>query len=89
MLPFDWRTPFGYLVASFAQFLANIAIEFTVIPFSSLFVASSLFFVTIVDDLTEEMTTFNNDVITSDGTDYDEMMQRFLAIVQSHTDAKQ
>ena len=89
MLPFDWKTPFGYLVAWSLEFPANSAVYLAVIPFFSLIFVSTWFFIGTADDMTQELTGFNNDIKTSNGRDHEKMVRHFCRIVQHYTDAKQ
>lgn len=89
MLPFDWKTPFGYCVAWFSQTVACTAIIVADIPFFTLIFASSWLFIIITGDLKQELAIFNNEVKTFDGCNgYVDLMRRFCGIAQCYTDAK-
>lgn len=89
LMPLDWRTPFGYLMAWIAQFAGLLVVVLATISLYSLIFASCWLFVTIADDITQELVAFNIDVRISDGTDHDELMRYFCDIVQLYSDAKQ
>lgn len=88
-MPIDWKTPFGYLMAWAVQFAGLLAVVLATISLYSLIFASCWLFVTITDDITQELVAFNIDVEISDGTDHDELMRYFCDIVQLYSDAKQ
>lgn len=85
MLPFDWKTPFGYCVAWFSQTLACTAIILADIPYFTLIFASSWLFVVMTGDLKQELAAYKIDINTFDEA---ESVCRFCSIVQSYTDAK-
>lgn len=90
MLPFEWKTPFGYLLAWFNTFFGALTGILSAPPFyNSIFASSWLFVIIADDDLKEELAAFNNDVKTSKGSDRAEIRQRFYSIIQSYWDAKE
>lgn len=90
MLPFQWKTPFGYLLAWFNTFFGALTGILSAPPFyNSIFASSWLFVIIADDDLKEELAAFNNDVKTSKGSDRAEIRQRFYSIIQSYWDAKE
>ena len=90
VLPFDWKTPFGYLVIWLAEFIGVFVVYLIVTPFFCLIFASSSFFLMIIDDMTHDLAAFvDNDVKTSDEYDCDDMAQHFRDIVQLYSDEKQ
>lgn len=89
MLPFNWKTPFGYFVGWFSQTAACTAIIVADIPYFTLIFASSWLFVTIADDLTQELAAWNNDIRASDGlVDHDGLVHHFCDMVRCYTEAK-
>lgn len=54
-LPFNWHTPFGYLIALFAQFPAVFAVLFCASTIFCFVVASSWLFITIIQDITNNL----------------------------------
>lgn len=71
------------------QFPANSTVYLAIIPFFGLIFASSWLLITIADEMTDKLATFNNDVKISDESDHEELMQRFRDAIQNYTDAKQ
>lgn len=88
-LPFDWKTPFGYLVAWLAQFAAHIALNTSVIPFFIQMFSTSWLFASIIDDLTNELVAFNNDIKTSRGKKHEKLKQDFCKIIRLYSHAKE
>lgn len=84
-LPFEWKAPFGYLVAWFAQLAATVAIANFGIGFFNIVFASSWLFIVIAEDLTSDMNAFNNTIESLRRT---ELMIRFYNIVKSYSVAK-
>lgn len=91
MLPFDWKTPLGYAVASLAEAVAFSAVCVGVIPVLSLVFASSWLFIIIADDdITHKLAAFSNDVQISHEHYQEELMRRrFCDIIQLYSNAKQ
>lgn len=91
--PFDWKTPFGYLVAWSGECAGVTAVTITVIPFFGMIFASNWLFIVIVEDMTGDVTTFNNIIkMRKDkdiASDHVELVERFSNIVQHNTDTKQ
>lgn len=90
MLPFSWKTPFGYFLAWLNQFLGAISgLLFAAPLFCSLFASSGLFITITNDDLTQELDSFNADVKISNGSDRAKITKRFCNIIKFYTDAKE
>lgn len=89
LLPFDWKTPFGYLLAWLNQFLGASAGFLSITPLYSLIFASSWLFITLADDLRQELVTFNVIVKISNGNDHDEIVQRFFNVIRLYTDVRE
>lgn len=89
MLPFDWKTPFGYLGAWLSEVTGCFATYAVAIPLNGFIFASSWLFIAINDDLTEELATFNTDLGTLNENGYLDLMQRFCDIIQLYSDAKE
>lgn len=84
---FDWKTPLGYIVAWFFQCTGATSAHLAIVPVSILIVASSWLFVTIADEMTQELAAFNNDVKKPHG--HVGMKRQFCEIIQIHSDAKE
>lgn len=94
MMPFDWRTPFGYVLAWLSEICALLAASAVIIPVLSVIFASSWLFIIIADDdLTRKLAVFNNNVKAlhenGRGRGHKELMQHFCGIVQLHLDSKE
>lgn len=73
----------------FIQFAANLTLNLSVIPLFSQMFASSWLFITITDDITLELTTFNNNIKAFSGENRVRLVQRFSVSIQLYSDAKQ
>lgn len=87
MLPLDWRTPFGFIVAWLSQVFGGFAVFSAITPFYSLIFASEWLFIVIADSITKELNAFNHRKITN--KNHKEMMHRFCDIIQLYSHAKQ
>lgn len=87
-LPFNWKTPFGYLVAFVSQYLGStfVLTIFTVVM--NLVYETCWFFITVARDIRKELTEFNADVRTSHENP-EKMTKRFVELIQIFSDAKQ
>lgn len=87
-LPFNWQTPFGYLIALVAQGIAAICTLFSGTLTMSLLVGSCWLFIIIVDDIA-------NDLPKLDSGDYSSQRRRakvikyFCNILECYADLKQ
>lgn len=92
-LPFDWRTPSGYLVAWLTQCVEGASIVATDILFLGIVFGSSWLFIVIAEDITYDVIAFNNLVTTlkteDNDSDHAELIKRFCDIIQQYMDAKQ
>lgn len=89
MLPFDWRAPLSYLVAWFIQLAANFSLNLSVIPFFILMFASSWLFVAITDEITQELTAFNNNIKILAEKNHGKLIRCLCDIIQLYSNAKQ
>lgn len=89
-VPFNFKTPSGYLVASVAQLTGVMAQASFYLQFLSFAFGSCWLFIFIAKDITTDLTAFNTAVAakTSDGNSA-ELTKRFCDVVQIYTDAKQ
>lgn len=86
--PFDWKTPFGFLMAIFSQMFGALFIVVIAMQVMNLVYESCWFFVAIARDLTKELAEFNKDVRPSNGN-REQMTKRFCKLAQTFSDAKQ
>lgn len=86
-LPFNWRTPLGYLVALFAQFTGSFAVLFSALTVFSFLVGSCWLFYTISRDINQDLKCLKCKK-SSDGNDRS-LKIHFYHIVQVYLDAKQ
>lgn len=86
-LPFNWKTPFGYLIAFSLEIASAYTMLFIALTALCLVVGSCWIFIGIVDDITNDLDRLN----CNDETDHSEqcMKIRFFSTVQLYSDAKQ
>lgn len=88
--PFDWRTPFGYLVALIGQCAAAGSMITVSFPFLNMIFGSCWIFIVIAGDITNDVAAFNDTVeILSSTSDRAESLERIRDIIQNCSDAKQ
>lgn len=85
---FEWKTPFGYLLAFIFQGGGNMCIAWTYAQFTSFAFGSCWLFIFMAKDITRDLDAFNADVKKSKGKQA-ELMGRFCDGIQMFSDAKQ
>lgn len=92
-LPFDWRTPLGYLVAWVTQCVEGASIVTTDVLFLGIVFGSSWLFIVIAKDITNYLDVFNNAVATlkeaTTDSDRTELVKHFCENIRNYADAKQ
>ena len=88
-VPFDWKTPFGYLLVWFAESVESSAVMTTGTAMFGFIYGSSWLFICMAKDITNDMAEFNDIVKTQENVDRAELMERFCKIIQLYSDAKQ
>lgn len=86
-LPFNWKTPIGYLIALSAEYASVHSALFGFTPVTSFFVGSAFLTTCFVRDIENELPQLN--VIARSTRSRKKMMERFCYIVRFHSDAKQ
>lgn len=86
-LPFDWRTPFGYLIALFIECMAVFSIIQTTIPLTCFFIGSCWILAAFAKDITSDLSGWNVGRLLGQRPAIDKM--RLCHIVQIHSDTKQ
>lgn len=86
--PFNWKSPFGYLVASFCQYIGVITTANMLAHNLNLFIGSCWLFKFIANDIKNDLTAFNAAAKAPDA-DPVVLTKRFCDLVQIHSDAKQ
>lgn len=90
MVPFDWKTPFGYLVAWVFEAVSIGSITIAITTTLCLVFASSCLFVAIAtDDMSQNLTNFHADLNTSRRHDQEELMERFCEIIRTFSSTKE
>lgn len=86
-LPFNWRTPHGYLTAWFLQAIGLFCTVILVPGFNVLYFGSCWLFVSFVNDITNDLPQMN--AIKSQRPNYNKRNSRFCRRVQDYSDLKQ
>lgn len=85
---FFWRTSTGFLIAALSQNADVFGIACLIIQFFNFFFGSCLIFNAIAEDISTNVIEFNSAAQTPEGNRF-ELMERFCALVQLYSDAKQ
>lgn len=86
-LEFDWKTPFGYLVAVLGQAVQVFCIVFNISPFLVFMFGSCLLFIAFVEDITNEFEDLSS--IESSPKNDMELKKRFSYVIQLYSEVKQ
>lgn len=85
-LPFNWRTPWGYLAAWIIQSVGFLCTLMCIPGFSVMFFGSCWLFASIIKDLANDLPQLNT--TKADRRQY-ELKARFCRTVQYHSNLKQ
>lgn len=85
--PFDWRTPFGYIVAINCQFIGTVYVSTTTAILVTFFVSICWVLDTFIEDITIDLQNFN-DCRTSCSNDR-RVMKRICDIVKLYAEVRQ
>lgn len=86
-LPFNWKTPFGFFIASSSLTAAFFALFLCITPTMVFFSASCWVFITFVEDVTNDLAILNIGGMAQRSCD--KMRKRFLKIIHLHSVVKQ
>ncbi|XP_055306350.1 odorant receptor 94a-like [Sitodiplosis mosellana] len=86
LLPFDWRTPIGYLIAYLGQFGTFFGILTLCCPAVCLYVGFCWLSMSFVRDIEQELSQLNE---SNNKESLSHFHQRLKKIIQFHTDAKE
>lgn len=84
---FDWRTPFGYFHAVFAQAIDVFCICVNVEPVVGFMFGSCMLCIAFIEDITSEFTAMASNKSLTDN--YMEMKKRFCRIIQIYSNVKE
>lgn len=87
-LPFDWKTPYGYLPVFISQSIGPGVAASADVQFLCLIFGSCWLFIFIAEDIAKDLIAFNIIAKTSNAN-HSELTKRFCDIVQIFTDAKE
>ena len=88
-MPFEWRTPIGYIVAWAAQFVGCLAIMLACISYYGFIYASCWFFISIAQYITTDLTAVQSVKIHNGNENGAEMRERFYDIIKIYSNAKE
>lgn len=87
--PFDWKTPFGYLMSWLIEFTGTIIVGMIAIPCFNMIVGSCWLLIVIAKDITNDVTLFNNIVKKLEKCVRAETTESFFDIIQNYSDTKE
>lgn len=87
-LPFNWRTPFGYLIALCIECMAVFSIILTTIPLVCFFIGSCWLCIAFAKDITNDLSLWNLGGLTSNQSHL-KCKMKLCRIVEIHSDVKQ
>lgn len=89
-LPFNWRTPLGYLMATTFEFVSLFGIVPNIAPSACFAIGASVWVNSFVNDIAQDVNDMNamhNHL--KQQRDFNAMNRRFIAIIQDFSDAKE
>lgn len=86
-LPFNWRTPFGYLIAQLSIAISYISILACLILTLCFYVSSCWLFATFAKDITNDLDLLN--AFGASDRSHSKLQEHLSNIIQSHIDVKQ
>lgn len=89
--PFDWRTPSGYSVAWFAQFVGLAGVITNAVLLFGIVFGSNWLFIVMADDIKSDLAAFNdnNTVEVLKNRNHADLLKRFIVTMQNYVNAKQ
>lgn len=85
-LPFNWKTPIGYFIASIFFAGAIFCLLFGIIPVVCLFIGSCWLFICFAKDMTNELSNLN---AIARAKNQRELEERFAKVIKMHVNVKQ
>lgn len=86
-LPYNWRTPLGYLVTLIIQTVASLSCILSIVPAICLLVGLCWLIISFVEDVTNDLNALNIGQNTERSRRI--MKERFCSIIQLHMELKQ
>lgn len=87
-VPFDWKTPFGYLIVSIGVAVSMFVILSVFVPLLCFTIGSTLTAIFLTDDIVNNLIIFNN--FTKKSTEHlEETKQHLCNIIQDFSQTKQ
>lgn len=87
--PFDWRTPFGYLIAFIAEYAGALTGVCVYMQVLVLVFGTSYLFIIIAEDITQDLAALDIAAQSSDGNRDAKLMKYFCDLVEIYSDTKQ
>lgn len=88
-VPFNWKTPIGYVQLLILFDVLCFCCVFSVIPTVTLLIGFPLLFNAFVEDITHDLTFLNNKYSSSYRKNRREFRKRFCNIIRLHSDLKE
>lgn len=86
-VPFNWKTPAGYLVAFLGETLSSACTIYTTTPIICFIVGACCMLAAFVKDIASELTAFNADKLAD--AKQPDVKKHFCKIIRMFTDVKQ
>lgn len=86
-LPFNWKTPFGFIIASSSLTAAGFALFLSITPTTCFFFGSCWIFIVFVEGITNDLAILNIGGMSQRSRD--KMRKLFLKIIHHHSVVKQ
>lgn len=86
-LPFDWKTPIGYLFALAAESVSAHSALFCFTPIISFFVGSAWLIICSLEDISNDLTELNGSKTSNKNPD--EVKEHFCHVIRFYSDARQ
>lgn len=88
-LPFDWRTPFGYLVAIAFEFVSIFGIFSNAAPSACFAIGASIWMNAFLTGIAQNVNDLNAMNYNPKHKNFKEMKKRFSDIIQDFSDVKE
>lgn len=90
-LPFDWKTPLGYLATLSLEFIGAFYTAMFLVAIACFLVGSCWLLISFIEDITSDLSLLTENNETSDGTSdgTSDVIVRFYEIVQFYSDVEQ
>lgn len=82
--PFDWRNPFGYVIAFFIQYMFNFYVSYVAVSLSCFMIGTYWMLVSVAKDLKYMLFAINRNMENQNA-----LLLEFSELIRLHSDSKQ